>query len=111
LKCPPREKAPNRGLIQDVETIVRYVARNVEAHVFDKRVLAAYRELSDLALDEQDRVYFLQLFFRLILRKPSGYQVDRPADELVKVIRERHPNEVDSLRERWTALGDSLIAG
>jgi AbiV family abortive infection protein len=104
------QKAPNRGLIRELETLVRYVARNAEAHVFDKRVLAAYREFSGLVEDEQDRVYFLQLFFQLILRKPSGYQVDRPVDTLATLIRQRHPKEIDSLLERWTALGNVLAA-
>ncbi len=104
------EKAPNRGLIREVETLVRYVARNAEAHVFDRDVLAAYREFNGLVEDEQDRVYFLQLFFRLILKKPSGYQVDRPLEEILRLLRERHPEEVDSLRERWLTLGNALVS-
>lgn len=105
------QKAPNRGLISEVETLVRYVARNAAVNVFDRRVLAAYRELSGLVLDEQDRVYFLQLFYRLILRRPPGYVVDRPVDELITNIKARHPEEVDSLVERWLALGATLNGG
>jgi AbiV family abortive infection protein len=105
------QKAPNRHLISEVETLVRYVARNAAANVFDRRVLAAYRELSGLVLDEQDRVYFLQLFCRMILRRPSGYTVDRPADELITNIKARHPEKVDSLVGRWMALGATLNGG
>ena len=98
----------NGALVEDVEQVVRYVARNNQAGVFDTRVVMAYHRLNELAPDEPDRFTLLRLFYAAILRAPTGQVQEKPLDEVVTEVRYRHPEEADQLVRDWTDLGQAL---
>lgn len=98
----------NRPLIEEVESLVRYVARNNQQHVFDPRVLKAYRELHTLAVDRSDWAALLRLFFGCVLGAPTGMATEVPLEEVVVELKKRHPEGIDGLVKRWTSLGDDL---
>ena len=103
-------KIDNRALIEDLEDIVRYVARNREAKVFEPRVLEEFHRLNMMARDEPDRYALLRLFYAAILRKPTGLEAEVPYGAVVANVRARYPGEVDGLVQRWLAIGEQLAA-
>ena len=100
----------NKVLIDEVGDIVRYVARNREAKVFEPRVLEEFHRLNMMARDEPDRYALLRLFYAAILRKPTGLEAEVPYDAVVANVRARYPGQVDGLVERWSAIGEQLAA-
>jgi len=90
----------NRALIEEVEDIVRYVARNREANVFEPKVLEEFHRLNTMARDEPDRYALLRLFYATILRKPTMLAAEVPYDRVVANVRARYPDEVDDLVQR-----------
>ena len=97
-------------ILVDVEDIVRYVARNREANVFEPKVLEEFHRLNMMARDEPDRYALLRLFYAAILRKPTGLEAEVPYDAVVANVRARYPGEVDGLVQRWLAIGEQLAA-
>ncbi len=107
MPAPAREME-NGVLIEEVEQLMRYVARNREAGAFEPRVLEAYYLLNELALDEPDRFTLLRLFYAAVLRKPTGQVAERPIHEVISDVRRRHPDEADQFGQDWTILGTAL---
>ena len=100
----------NKILIEEVEDIVRCVARNRAAKVFEPRVLEEFHRLNMMARDESDRYALLHLFYATILRKPMGLAPEVPYDAVVANVRARYPDEVDGLVQRWSTIGEQLAA-
>jgi hypothetical protein len=95
----------NKPLIEEVENIVRYVARNRDARVFEPTVLKEFHQLNMIAKDEPDRYALMRLFYATILRKPTMLAAELPYDSVIAKVRARYPAEVDGLVQRWTAIG------
>lgn len=98
----------NQDVVEEVEDLVRYIARNNEAHVFNPRVLEAYRELNAMALDEPNRFNLLRLFYGCILRKPTGLAEEKPLDEVITVLRQRHSKDAEAFLQNWIEIGATL---
>jgi len=101
----------NRPLIEDVEQVVRFVARNNKARVFDPRVVAAFRQLNELASDEPGRFALLALFYAAILRAPTGQAQETPLEQAIAECRQRFGDAAEQLVKEWGELGESLHAG
>src|SRR6266496_466367 len=79
----------NRPLIEEVEQVVRFVARNNKAGVFNPRVVAAFRQLNELASDEPGRFALLRLFYATILRASTGQSQEKPLEQVIAECRQR----------------------
>jgi AbiV family abortive infection protein len=99
----------NRPLIEEVEKIIRYVALNKQAHVFDSDVMAAYQHLNEIAKDEEtDRARLLHLFYALVLERSTGLISEQPFDQIAHDVAETYPDVATELLSSWAEIGRRL---
>lgn len=89
---------------------MRWVAGNRQKYVFELEVLRSYAELTAVAGDPTDLVYLIDALFLLVLRAEIPREIKPTLVSIVEDLRRRHP-DIDSLIERWTAIGVTLHRG
>lgn len=98
----------NSDLFEQTWRLIRYIAYNREHHVFDLRVMDAFRRLNYQAKNVQHWATLMRLFYACVLHHPTGMTEEKPLKEVVKELRLEHEMGPEGLIEELTKLGEEL---
>lgn len=98
----------NSDFFEQLRRLIRYIAYNRKNHVFDLRVMTAFRNLNYQARDVNHWAALIRLFYAAVLNHPTGMVEERSVEDVIHELKSEHGMDPDPLVEQLSNIGDEF---